>query len=645
LTGGGADGDGFSHEGEPGGERDDKPAAALRNTPLPSLEESAALFTDWTTPALDNEQRAKTRAAVNEFVRPGGLGLRLQGWLERLSASSPARSWMDDYLDRRYLGRREPSIPGDNFFCLFRHEELDGVDRAAALVAAALNYKLVLDQQDEEVAAEIGAAASNGRIRRMFCASRVPHENHDELRRYAVRAGGAPEGGEDSVGPRHIIVFHRGNIYLLEVISISGVPHSLSDITLGLEAIVEKCLGEDQPKGRGIGNLATMWRNEWARARRQLASASPLNAASLEKIESAMFTLTLENAAPGSNLEACRHLMLGDAGNRWFDKSLQFIVFANGVAGVNIERAALEMDDVVALSNYILGVEPASLDHYSGAISQGLPYHEKLNFTLDAAMQKKIARMANAFEERGRNMSSRLFEFSDYGATQLAIWRISGEAVIHLALQLASYRAHGRLSPFGQMINMDDFADGRSQIMWTGTIEALDFVERMDRADIDDGEKSNLLRRALASVERRKSECGEGQAPLLHLEQLLHIHNLDPERFQSGFFSHLTGGEGLSAGEIRRGLEIFSSPGWKAMNEAGYYGSIMLSNHIICHGFAPALKEHGVFACNIFANSIICLVMLQGGGLEAEEELDQFVRYWRASLSDLGELIQKAQDV
>jgi carnitine O-acetyltransferase len=91
-----------------------------------------------------------------------------------------------------------------------------------------------------------------------------------------------------------------------------------------------------------IGALTTENRDVWAKARAQLIAFHPKNKEHLDIIETAAFVLCLDDSKPISREElsvACWH---GDGRNRFFDKSIQFIVFDNGKAGFNGEHSNME---------------------------------------------------------------------------------------------------------------------------------------------------------------------------------------------------------------------------------------------------------------------------------------------------------------
>src|SRR5207248_47133 len=132
------------------------------------------------------------------------------------------------------------------------------------------------------------------------------------------------------------------------------------------------------------GHLTTKARAEWAASRAALLAHDPANAVALDRIETALFCLCLEDLEPRDALEACDHLLHGDSANRWFDKAVSFVVFADGTAGLNVEHCGLDGSMVI---NFIETIESAPADEHSrqsGARSQGLPPVSPVEFVLDA---------------------------------------------------------------------------------------------------------------------------------------------------------------------------------------------------------------------------------------------------------------------
>ena len=205
----------------------------LPRVPLPTLEESCDRFLQWCGPLLTADERAATETAVASFLRPGGPARQLHAALERYDAADGVHSWLDTFWPYRYLGRRDRIALNANFFFLFEDSDQGRVERAAGLVAAAVGYKLLIDEQLIPPAIQRGEPLSMEQNKYVFSATRIPGPVQDSVR---------TPYSEDWPGPsreRHIVVFVRGNMFRLDVIGPNGRPHALDEIAAGLRAVVE----------------------------------------------------------------------------------------------------------------------------------------------------------------------------------------------------------------------------------------------------------------------------------------------------------------------------------------------------------------------------------------------------------------------
>ena len=156
----------------------------------------------------------------------------------------------------------------------------------------------------------------------------------------------------------------------------------------GLRAVL-KAGAEPAPRAP-VGHLTTMARAEWAATRAELIG-HPGNAAAVDDIETALFCVCLEDFAPADTQEACDHLLYGDSGNRWFDKAVSLIVFADGRAGINVEHCGLDGTTILSFVDALLGATRRGAARLSGARSQGAPAPEPLRFELDDALRSSRA--------------------------------------------------------------------------------------------------------------------------------------------------------------------------------------------------------------------------------------------------------------
>ena len=88
-----------------------------------------------------------------------------------------------------------------------------------------------------------------------------------------------------------------------------------------------------------IPSLTGDSRTRWAEARERYFSEGT-NKASLDMVETAAFIVSLDDGeAPADNAARGRALIHGNGRDRWFDKSLNLVVFRDGRCGLNVEHS------------------------------------------------------------------------------------------------------------------------------------------------------------------------------------------------------------------------------------------------------------------------------------------------------------------
>ncbi|MFC9659118.1 choline/carnitine O-acyltransferase [Nocardia sp. NPDC127606] len=540
----------------------------LPRVPLPSLDDSCARFLQWCQPLLGAEDYATTEGAVAELLRPGGAGRALHAALADYDATPGVGSWLDEFWPSRYLGRRDRIAINANFVFLFRDDTplaastiAGQTERAAAIIGAAVDYKLALDAEKIAPATQRGQALSMWQNKYLFSETRIPGEIQD-----SVRKPYSPEwpGPSDA---RHIAVFYRGNIFRMDVVGPDGAPYAFDDVVDGLRAVIK---GGTKPAATdtSVGHLTTKARAAWARSREVLRS-EPANVEAFDAVETALFSVCLEDFAPRDELHACDQLLHGDSGNRYFDKSVSFIVFADGQAGINIEHCGLDGTTVLSFVDALL--ERTAQDHAatSGAQSQGLPSVEPIEFVLDSAARADIAAAGADFARFAADTATSLVSFDDFGTGEAKKLGISPDAFAQLSYQLAHRRSKGLTGATYESIATRQFRNGRTEAMRVVTPEMVAFVDAMVSDDADPETKLAAARTAASAHVARAKECQAGQAPEQHLWELEWIQRRR--------------GEQLGVAEER--IALFDSPGWTTMRDDYLSTSSAPSKYIRYFGF------------------------------------------------------------
>jgi carnitine O-acetyltransferase len=513
---------------------------SLPRVPLPSLEDSCARFLAWCAPLLTPAELAETEAAVERFRAPDGPGPALHAALVRYEASEGVHSWLDEFWLDRYLGRRDRIALNANYFFLFpgvpepapNTPDTPGAQaqRAAELVAAALDFKIRLDAERVPPERRRGQAQSMVRHRYLFSTTRIPGIPRDTVRAPYTEQWPGPSDA------RHIVVFRAGRPFRLDVLGPDGTPRTIEELAAGLAAVIAQADPTPLPLSEQASQLTTLARPAWAERRAYLRAHDPANAAALEDIERALLCVCLDEATPADSLETCDRLLhggptggptggsgmngAGGTAARWYDKAVTFVVFADGQAGINIEHCELDGATVLGFLDELFSAPAADLSARSGARSHGPVTPEPITFVLDDALRADVRAAAESFAAFGADSDSLTLSFPGHGANRAKSLKISPDALTQLAYQLAHHRAKGLVGATYESIATRGWHWGRTEAMRVVTPEVLAFVAAMEDPAADAGARRAALRAAAAAHGARAGECQRGEAPEQHLWEL-----------------------------------------------------------------------------------------------------------------------------
>lgn len=539
----------------------------LPRVPLPTLEDSCERLIEWCAPLLTAEELAATEAAVAAFLRPDGPGHKLHTALEHYNLDQGVHSWLDTFWRSRYLGRRDRIALNANFFFLFKGSDQPQVERAAGLIAAAVNYKLLLDEELLPPVVQRGRALSMEQNKFLFSATRIPGHVQDTIRAPYTQEWPGPSQA------RHIMVFFRGNTFRMDVIGSDGRPHTVDDLVMGLRAIM-KAGAMRAASDASVGHLTTKARAEWAASRQALLACHPGNADALDAVETALFCLCLEDFAPQDSLEAGNHLLHGDSGNRWFDKAVSVIVFDDGTAGINMEHCGLDGTTLVDFLDTAFGAPAEEHSRQSGAQAQGLPAIETIEFVLDGDLHADVSAAADSFATYAANTAATTLSLKGFGANRAKQLRMSPDAFVQMAYQLAHKRTKGFVGATYESISTRQYRHGRTEAMRVITPEVIRFVTAMDDPHTDVATRRAAFRAAAEKHVTRAKECQAGQAPEQHLWELLLIQQRR--------------GEALGVPEPPA---LYQTPGWLTMRNDYLSTSSIPSSNVEYVGFGSTSSQ------------------------------------------------------
>ncbi|RUS28876.1 acyltransferase ChoActase/COT/CPT [Jimgerdemannia flammicorona] len=508
--------------------------------PIPSLTATAERYKRTLLPALTTDEYASAATAVDEFVKEGGLGEVLQERLKQLDREEP-NSWLETlWLNKAYLEYREPTLINVNWWTQFRDPDVGllkqapapghvsdfQLERAAGFVSGLLTFNHKINNELIPPESTRAGPLCMHQYKNQFGAYRLPEEPRDRI----VVTWPATAS--------HITVLFRDQLFRVQVLGATGervpvkaIEGQLRQIVTDVNALPNLAL---QPP---VGILTSEHRDTWARFRASLAR-DPGNVRSLEAIDTSLFVLCLDDYASADDMDiAHRNLFHGrNARNRWFDKSMQFIVESNGRGGVNGEHSPADAVIPCKIFDEFLTSEPAQ-DPAGANASITLPPPEHLHWTVDAATAEAIV----VAEERARkvieNVDSVILHYGVFGSEFIKKVKVSPDSFMQMVYQLAYYRQHGRPTPTYESASSRAFKHGRTETVRSCSVESVRFTEAWEDKNVSPAQKLELFDKAVASHGEYMKAASTGQGVDRHLLGLRFQLRTDAERAQAGIFN------------------------------------------------------------------------------------------------------------
>ncbi|GBC09236.1 hypothetical protein RclHR1_08700004 [Rhizophagus clarus] len=465
--------------------------------PIPTLQETAERYKRSLLPIFKPEDYARAANAVDEFVKADGLGEILQ---KRLHESDKVEkySWLENiWLNKAYLEWREPSLINVNWWCEFR-DHPNGIlkqvqkgqitdfqiYRTAGLISNLLSFN---DEVNNELLppeyTRQGPLCMN-QYKKQFSTTRIADSPADRSISYWPATA------------KHIIVLFRDQIFKVQVLGEGGARVTIKDIERQLKSIVEQTSNTNELQ-LPIGLLTAEHRDTWATARKALESQSSENRSNFEAIDTALFSVSLDDYSTDSNIDISHHNLFHafNGRNRWFDKSLQLIVQSNGRAGVNGEHSPADAVIPGNIFDYIVSKEPAQDPSNSSSIPLQAPQH--LKWAPYSSLETVIKKAQSNIQAATDNVDSVLLHYNEYGSNWLKSVKVSPDAFVQMALQLTYYRQHGEQCPTYESASTRGFLHGRTETVRSCSIDSVAFTKAFDDKDFKKEQKLDLLTKAI----------------------------------------------------------------------------------------------------------------------------------------------------
>lgn len=309
-------------------------------------------------------------------------------------------------------------------------------------------------------------------------------------------------------------MFVRKNKFYEVQMDKDGVPLSTSELEAQIAQVI-KMAGES--KAIPVGALTSENRDIWADARETLIKVSPKNAHSLERIESAIIIVPLDDTRPVTRDDISWKCWVGDGRNRFYDKH-QLIVFENGRAGFLGEHSCMDGTPTLRMSEFILSsLSAEKVDHGPPSVRAHLPAPRELAFELDAASTQAIAAAEAHFDALVGQHEMAVLHYEGYGKNQMKDYKVSPDAWAQLVKQLAFHKMFHRPGVCYESAQTRKFKLGRTEVIRSASAESKAWAAAMLDPDESDERRAELFRKAVGRHLQYAAWAADGQGVDRHL--------------------------------------------------------------------------------------------------------------------------------
>uniref|UniRef100_A0A4W4EYF4 carnitine O-palmitoyltransferase n=1 Tax=Electrophorus electricus TaxID=8005 RepID=A0A4W4EYF4_ELEEL len=444
-------------------------------------------------PLMSDSEFKRMTTLAKEFE--DSLGSRLQWYLKlkALWASNYVSDWWEEYI---YLRGRGPIMVNSNYYGMdFLYVTPTPIQaaRAGNTLHAILMYRRKLNKEEIKPVSELGPGwGKHAQCERIFNTTRIPGDETDSVVHW-----------QDS---EYVAVYHRGRYFRLWLYQ-AGRMLSPREI----EHQIQRILDDPSPPAPGEEKLAALTAGDripWAQARKEFFS-SGVNKRSLDCIEKAAFFVSLdeeEQGMMGDDPEAsldryAKSLLHGKCYDRWFDKSFSVVLYKNGKTGLNAEHSWADAPIVSHMWEYVLATDSFRLGyneegHCKGDVNPSLPCPQRL--TWDISCQERVRRSLAVACALADDIDFHVFPFRDFGKGNIKKIRMSPDAFIQAALQLAYYRERGIFCLTYEASMTRLFREGRTETVRSCTSESCAFIKALEH-----GKPADVCRRLFRTASEK----------------------------------------------------------------------------------------------------------------------------------------------
>jgi carnitine O-acetyltransferase len=267
-----------------------------------------------------------------------------------------------------------------------------------------------------------------------------------------------------------------------------------------------------------VGVLTADNRDNWAKAYQELVK-NPANRSSLSEIQKSLFVLAIDREMPliEDDITTAEHTLVTGAGsshnsgNRWYDKTVQFVIGSTGINGLTYEHSPAEGGPISIMSDFII---KSAIERETGkgqAVDGSGSYEKPTLLTFESSPQvDESIKLASAnIDKLAADTEMGYLHFTDYGKNFIKTQKFSPDSYIQMAIQFAFYRLHHIPGGHYESAGTRLYVHGRTECIRSCSKESVAFAKAMVESK-NDLEKLQKLKDAIESHKKYVTQAVQG---------------------------------------------------------------------------------------------------------------------------------------
>mmetsp|Transcript_12067 Transcript_12067/g.16404 ORF Transcript_12067/g.16404 Transcript_12067/m.16404 type:complete len:251 (+) Transcript_12067:1-753(+) len=153
---------------------------------------------------------------------------------------------------------------------------------------------------------------------------------------------------------------------------------------------------------------------------------------------------------------------------------------------------------------------------------------QKLHFDIPSDVRALIPQAEEHYDAAAKGVETQVLEFKHFGKSEFKTWKVSPDAAVQMAYQVAFYEIHGHMAPVYESCATRRFFHGRTETIRSLTPESAALAKAVVEGDTSSGmSKLELLRAAAATHSTVSRDAAAGMGSDRHLMVLNYIANRD----------------------------------------------------------------------------------------------------------------------